>query len=354
MSEPVSKILESWHEEQTAAYLYAKIIAVETGVNQRLFESLRAASLKQAGLWEAELGRRGAAAPPFYPGLRPRLAAALLGLIHPRHMLPMLAAMKVRGLGIYRSGQVVAGEGEGGEPALIASPAEERRHRANRGGGALRAAVFGVNDGLVSNTSLIIGMTGAGADAQTIVVSGIAGLLAGGFSMAAGEYISVRTQREVYEQQIALEREEIAAMPEEEIAELAEIYHAKGLSYDQANALARRMISDPEKGLEALSREELGLDPGSLGSPWAAAGSSFAAFVGGAIIPLVPHLLFSGPAANWATVGLAAGGLMSIGAVMSLFTGKSALWSALRMAAIGAMAGGATFAIGSLFGVATG
>lgn len=353
MPDSAQKIIESLTEEYTAAYLYARVITLESGVNRRLFENLRTASLKQAGLWEAELERRGVPLPAFRPGVRARLVDLLLGVVHPRHMLPVLAAMKVRGLGVYRSGQVIAGEGAESEPALIETPAEERRHRANRGGGALRAAVFGVNDGLVSNTSLIIGMTGAGSDAQTIVISGIAGLLAGGFSMAAGEYISVRTQREVYEQQIALEREEIAAMPEEEIAELAEIYHAKGLSYEQAGSLARRMISDPEKGLEALSREELGLDPSSLGSPWTAAGASFASFVGGAIIPLAPHLLFSGAAANWSTVGLATAALLIIGAVMSLFTGKSALWSALRMAAIGALAGGATFAIGKLFGVAT-
>lgn len=344
--------LESWNEEMGAAYLYACIIAVETGVNRKLFENLKLASEKQAGIWEAELRKKGITPPPFRPGVRARLVALMLRVIPPQHMLGVLAAAKVRGLGVYRSGQVVAGEGEG-DPALIATPAEERRHRANRGGGALRAGIFGVNDGLVSNTSLIIGMTGAGSDPDTVLVSGIAGLLAGGFSMAAGEYISVRTQREVFEQQIALEREEIATMPEEEIAELAEIYEAKGLSAAQAQKLARKMISNPETGLDTLAREELGLDPQSLSSPWAAAGSSFAAFVGGAIIPLLPHFFTGGLAATLATIVLSLAALLLIGAAMSLFTGKSAVMSALRMAAIGALAGGATFAIGKLFGVAT-
>lgn len=344
--------LESWTEERVAAYLYERIIAVETGVNKKLFENLKLASEKQAGIWEAEMRKQGATPPAFRPGVRARLVAAMLGVIPPRHMLGVLAAMKVRGLGVYRSGQIVAGEGEG-DPALIATPAEERRHRANRSGGALRAGIFGVNDGLVSNTSLIIGMTGAGGDAQTVLLSGIAGLLAGGFSMAAGEYISMRTQREVFEQQIALEREEIATMPEEEIAELAEIYQAKGLGAEQAQKLARKMISNPETGLDTLAREELGLDPQSLGSPWAAAGSSFAAFVGGAMIPLVPHFVTGGAAATVATAALSLAALLLIGAAMSLFTGKSAVLSALRMAAIGALAGGATFAIGKLFGVAT-
>lgn len=353
MPQDLETLRDSWLEERVAAYLYSSLIAVESGVNKQLFQNLKTASEKQAGLWEAELRKAGAEIPRFSPGVRARIAAGLLGVIPPRHMLPVLAAMKVRGLGVYRSGQIVGGEGEG-DPALIDSPAEERRHRANRGGGALRAAVFGVNDGLVSNTSLIIGMAGAGSNSETILLAGVAGLLAGGFSMAAGEYISVRTQREVYEQQIALEREEIATMPEEEIAELAEIYMAKGLGSEQAHKLARKMISNPETGLETLAREELGLDPQSLGSPWTAAGASFASFVGGALIPLAPHLFGADAGkATLVTGGLALASLLAIGALMSLFTGKSALWSALRMAFIGGLAGGATFFIGKLFGVAT-
>jgi VIT1/CCC1 family predicted Fe2+/Mn2+ transporter len=303
-------------------------------------------------MWARELEKQGIKLPPFHPPIRALLGAFLLRWIHPRHLLPMLAAMKVRGLGMYRSGQVIAsGVGEG-EPALIQTAAEERRHRAGRGGGALRASVFGVNDGLVSNASLIIGVMGAGTDARSIMVAGTAGLLAGGFSMAAGEYISVRTQREMFEQQIALEREEIANMPEEEIEELAEIYHAKGLTYEQAHVLARKMISNPETGLDALAREELGLDPQNLSSPWAAAGASFLSFVVGAALPLIPHFFVEGGTAFAATAAVSLLGLLFIGAVMSLFTGKSALVSALRMAAIGLLAGGATFMIGRMFGVA--
>lgn len=346
------RIIDSLDEERTAAYLYGFVVVAETGVNKKMFENLKKASEKQADIWAESLRKLGVELPPFNPSPRARLTAYLLQILHPRHLLPVLAANKVRGLGVYRSGQVISG-GEGtSDSTLLATPAEERRHRAGRGGGALRASVFGINDGLVSNASLIIGVTGAGANPEFILLSGVAGLLAGGFSMAAGEYISVRTQREMYEQQIALEREEIAAMPEEEIDELAEIYHAKGLSYEQAHVLARKMISNPETGLEALAREELGLDPGGLASPWAAAGASFASFVAGAVIPLVPHFFAQGPLALQLTMGTSLAALLAVGATMSLFTGKSAVLGALRMTLIGGLAAAATFAIGNLFGVA--
>ncbi len=343
--------LRNWFEEKNSAYLYAAMVRVESDRNRELFESLGKAAEKQAGIWAEDIVRRGHALPEFRPTMRARLVAAMLRFVHPRHILPTLAAMKVRGLGVYRSSTAEAGD-EDFEPTLISAPAELARHRAGRGGGALRAAVFGVNDGLVSNASLIIGMAGASVEAETVLLAGVAGLLAGGFSMGAGEFISVQTQREVYEQQIALEREEIEEMPEEEIAELTEIYIAKGLSRQQAASFARKIISDPEKGLLTLAREELGLDPEGLGSPWTAAFASFFSFAGGAILPLLPYLFSATDSSLYAAVGLTLGALMAVGATMSLFTGRSVVWSAVRMALIGSGAAAATFFIGRLFDVA--
>jgi VIT1/CCC1 family predicted Fe2+/Mn2+ transporter len=261
-------------------------------------------------------------------------------------MLPVLSAMKVRGLAIYRGGG-----GESAGDAATPVVAEESWHRAARGGGALRAAVFGVNDGLLSNASLIIGIAGANPDPKVTLLAGVAGLLAGGFSMAAGEYISVRTQRELLEHQLALEREEMRQMPEEEVGELALIYRAKGLDAAEAEAFARRIVSDPERGLDTLAREELGLDPRGLASPTAAAAASFLSFAVGAFLPLLPHLLARGRVALVGTIVVGGAGLLGVGTLMSLFTGRGVLWSALRMALLGAAAAGLSYAVGRMLGV---
>jgi len=329
--------------ERMAGHLYARLAAVETGKAARLFAELGAESATQADRWVRELERLGEPVPSSSPGLRVRLAAWLVGYLGPRRMLPVLSAMKVRGLAIYRGGD----EESAGAPVV----AEESWHRAARGGGALRAAVFGVNDGLLSNASLIIGIAGANADPKVTLLAGVAGLLAGGFSMAAGEYISVRTQRELLEHQLALEREEMREMPEEEVGELALIYRAKGLDAAQAEALARRIVSDPERGLDTLAREELGLDPRGLASPTAAAAASFLSFAVGAFLPLLPHLLARGRVALVGTIVAAGAGLLGVGALMSLFTGRGVLWSALRMALLGAAAAGLSYAVGRMLGV---
>jgi VIT1/CCC1 family predicted Fe2+/Mn2+ transporter len=375
-------ILTNLREERQASYLYRHLEAVEPGPVGSLFAGLRAESEEQAKTWERLLDEAGAPAPRWRPGPRARIVAWLIGRIGPTRMLPVLSAMKVRGLGVYRADSLATGAagGAAGDPEAVAVPrpgrtvqggtdptaaapavrmprppraiGEESWHRAASGGGALRAAVFGVNDGLVSNASLIIGVAGAGPDPGVILLAGTAGLLAGGFSMAAGEFISVLTQREFLEHQIALEKSEMAVMPEEEIAELALIYRAKGIDPDHAEALARRIVSDPEKGLDTLAREELGLDPKALGSPLAAAAASFVSFAGGALLPLLPYLLAPDRSAFAATLGVTCSGLLAVGAGMSLFTGRRPVWSAVRMALIGAAAAAATYAIGALLGVA--
>jgi VIT1/CCC1 family predicted Fe2+/Mn2+ transporter len=221
--------------------------------------------------------------------------------------------------------------------------------------GALRAAIFGVNDGLVSNLSLIFGVAGAGADNDVVILAGVAGLLAGAFSMAAGEYVSVRVQREVFERLIHLEAHEIGSDPEAERAELAELYVRKGLPRDLAERLAGELMRDPEVALETHAREELGLDPDEgLGSPAAAAGASFAMFAVGAIVPLVPFVFGSGTAAVAASAGLSAAALFGVGAAMSYLTGRSPLLSGSRMLAIGAAAAAVTFLVGTLLDVSVG
>ena len=185
-----------------------------------------------------------------------------------------------------------------------------------------------------------------------MLLAGIAGLLAGAFSMAAGEYISMQSQRELFERQIALERAEMEAMPEEEEAELAAAYRAKGFTHDEAARIAHRIFEDPETALDMLVREELGLDPDELGSPWGAAGGSFVAFAIGAIIPVIPYLFGGGQAVLLASLGLSLIALFAVGAAVSLLTGRGLVFSGFRQLAIGLTAALVTYAIGSVIGVA--
>ena len=227
----------------------------------------------------------------------------------------------------------------------------ERWHRTGQSG-TLRAVIFGVSDGLVSNTSLVMGISGASPDPHFILLAGIAGLLAGSFSMAAGEYISMQSQRELYERQIALERAEMEAMPDDEQAELAAIYRAKGFSEEEAARVAARLFRDPEAALDTLIREELGLDPDQLGSPWGAAFGSLVAFAAGAAVPVVPYLLTSGAPAFVASIVLSVIAMFIVGTAISLLTGRSALFSGLRQVVIGVLAASVTFLVGRVIGVA--
>ncbi len=227
-------------------------------------------------------------------------------------------------------------------------------HRAGGQSGTFRAAVFGVNDGLVSNLSLVMGVAGAGTDSQFVLLAGVAGLLAGAFSMAAGEYISMSAQRELFEHEIATERRELAEDPKGELKELQMIYESKGMPNDAAANLAAHMMADPEVALDTHAREELGLDPAELGSPWSAAASSFIAFVIGAIIPVLSYLVTSGTTAFVAGMVLSAIGLLAVGALISRVTGRNMALSALRMLLIGASAAAITYAVGGVIGVSTG
>jgi VIT1/CCC1 family predicted Fe2+/Mn2+ transporter len=341
--------LESWKEEMRSAYLYKVVAACEAGTaREGLFKQLGVEAEKQALIWVDKIRARGGQAPAAYvPDLRGRIVAALTRRFGPRSTRTLLTAMKVRGMSLYAVSDprhFVPGAKSG----------SEGRHAGLSGGGNLRAAVFGVNDGLVSNASLILGVTGAAAEAGVVVLAGTAGLLAGAFSMAAGEYVSVRSQREMYEYQIGLEADELEEYPEEEAGELALIYEARGVERDTARRMANDIIADPDRALDALAREELGLNPDELGSPWGASTSSFIAFSGGALIPLLPFLVVGAADALPASIAMTGVALFSVGATLSLFIGRRAFLGGLRMLAIGAGAGGLTYLIGRMLGVALG
>lgn len=348
MSAACQPLLQGWRHERRSAWLYRVMAEVETLSHRRqLFIALAEEAEKQAGIWAAEAASSGCTVPGAYrPDVRTHCVVCLLRLLGPQALKPVLAAMKIRGLSVYAKDR-----DQGFHPVPQSIEEVGASHRTRGSGGGLRAAVFGVNDGLVSITCLVMGVAGAASSAATILLTGVAGLLAGAFSMAAGEYISMRSQREMFEYQIGLERDELAQYPQEEAAELALIYAARGMTDAEARTLADRMIADPALGLDTLAREELGLNPDDLGSPWLAAISSFLAFTIGGALPLLPYLFGVGRSALPLSVTLAGGGLFLIGLALSLFTGRNALWGGLRMLIVGGTAGLLTYWIGYWLGV---
>jgi VIT1/CCC1 family predicted Fe2+/Mn2+ transporter len=338
--------LESWREEKRSAYLYRVVAQAEAGtVRAGLFNELADSAEKQAAIWAKQAQSKGGVVPGHYtPDLRARVVAAVVSMFGPRSVRSILSAMKVRGMSLYLT--PIRGHTM---PTSVDDVGQ--RHRHVKSGGNLRAAVFGVSDGLVSNASLIMGVAGASPDPKIVLLSGAAGLIAGAFSMAAGEFVSVRSQREMYEYQIGLEREELDHYPEEEAEELALIYEARGVPRDEAIHLAKTLTAEPEQALLTLAREELGLNPEDLGSPIGAASSSFLSFAVGASIPLLPFVFGARASSLEIAVALTAVALFGVGAVLSLFTGRGALMSGTRMLAIGLAAGGVTYLVGKLLGV---
>ncbi|MEV2196102.1 VIT1/CCC1 transporter family protein [Streptomyces phaeochromogenes] len=237
------------------------------------------------------------------------------------------------------------------EAALHEAHRDNHTHR-DVSGGWLRPAVFGAMDGLVSNLALMTGVAGGAVSHRTIVITGLAGLAAGAFSMAAGEYTSVASQRELVEAELDVERRELRKYPKDEERELAELYRARGVEPGLAREVARQLSKDPEQALEIHAREELGIDPGDLPSPTVAAVSSFGSFALGALLPVLPYLL--GATALWPALLLAFLGLFACGAIVARVTAKSWWYSGLRQLALGGAAAGVTYALGTLFGTAVG
>jgi len=339
--------LKRWRSEKTAAYLSGAVAAAESDPTRaKLFCDMAASAEAQAAILAKDLKP----VPAFVPSPRARITVFLLGIFGPRAMRHVLSASKVRGVSVYR-GKVTPQVEEGAEGHPWPTSAEEvaREHK-NYGSGTLRAGVFGVNDGLVSNTCLVMGVAGAGTSANVILLTGVAGLMAGAFSMAAGEFISMLSQKEMFQYQIGQEKDELQRYPKEEAEELALIYAARGVPIKEARHLATHLIANPEKALDTISREELGLNPDELGSPVGAAISSFLTFSVGASLPLIPYVF--GEAQHGILIASLISGtaLFCVGAALSLFSGRNAFIGGARMLAIGAAAAAATYYIGSLFG----
>jgi vacuolar iron transporter family protein len=360
--------------ERDAVVLYEQLARIERDPERAAaFSRIAANERRHAEIWARRLARAGENVPPFGgPRLRVRMIIALARLFGTDRVADLVQALEGDEEEAYavqltpETAAIAADEREHAEIwKRLQSPAGQKKRRRSKGGadeawhrggqsGTFRAAVFGANDGLVSNLSLVMGVAGAVADNNIIVLAGIAGLLAGAFSMAAGEYISMQSQRELFERQIAIEREEMRVMPDEEQAELAEIFRNKGLEAADAERIAAHLMKDPAKALDTKVREELGLDPDELGSPWGAALSSFAAFSIGAVIPLLPFLLGNGLPALLGALALSFAALFTVGALVSLLTGRSLLFSGGRQVAIGAIAAAVTYAVGTLIGVGLG
>jgi VIT1/CCC1 family predicted Fe2+/Mn2+ transporter len=351
--------------ERDAIVLYEQLAKIERDPQRaEAFTRIAANERRHAEIWATRLARAGADV-PVAGGPRPRVRLIILlaRLLGTRRVADLVRALEGDEEDAYASQltpETAAIAADEREHAQIWNQldkpdsgrngvAEEAWHRGGRSG-TLRAAVFGANDGLVSNLSLVMGVAGAMSDNAFIVLAGIAGLLAGAFSMAAGEYISMQSQRELFERQIAIEREEMRVMPEEERLELAGIFRRKGIAAADAERIATALMKDPEQALDTKVREELGLDPDELGSPFGAAWSSFLAFAAGAIVPLLPFLLTSGIVALVASLGLSFAALFVVGAAVSLVTGRGLWFSGLRQVIIGAAAAAVTYGVGSLVG----
>lgn len=330
------EIYDNWWEEKRSAYLYGIMAEHETNMLlKKLFTDLQSAAQKQAQVWEHKIAALKIAPPPaFKPDMRTRIVAKLIIWLGAETLQNILSAMKIRGMSVFKQYHT------------------EHKHTSISASSNLRAAVFGINDGLISNMSLILGIAGANADSHFIILAGVAGLLAGAASMGAGEYISVRSQREVFEYQIAIEKQELEEYPEEEIEELSLIYQARGVPKTEAEKLAKLMIENPDTGLNTLAREELGLNPEDLISPYDAMFSSFFSFAIGAIIPILPFMIMTPNSWTLAiSIGCTGLALFIIGMIMSLFSNRHPLLLGIRMLGIGFAAGAVTYFIGHLIGV---
>ena len=369
-SDPAKRYRANLQGEVDSAGLYRALSETEADPKvSEVYRRLSAVEAAHAEFWRGQLEKIGAKAGSLRPDWRTRSLAWLARRFGPQFILPTLSTLEQRDVGSYDSQpeavagglpsaershnrvvQALASSFPGGAAGSTLAQVEGR-HRA--GGNALRAAVLGANDGLVSNLSLVMGVAGAEVAAKTILLTGIAGLIAGACSMAIGEWLSVTSSRELSQRQIDIEADELAHAPEEEKEELVLIYQAKGLEEMQARALADKLMANKDTALDTLAREELGIDPAELGgSPYAAAASSFALFATGAIFPVAPFFWLGGVSAIAASAALSGVALMAIGAGTSLFTGRSFVFSATRQLGGGLAAAAITYGIGRLIGVA--
>ncbi len=370
--EKAQRYLENWQEERNSAALYHAISEMEEKPQLReIYRRLAVSEETHSHFWEAKLKLVGATVPTQHqPAWRTRTLIFLARRFGPGFVLPRLTSLERSGSHQYDNQPEAT---EAGLPqqeqsharlleAISQKPAKESeienyaiaqlegRHRKNDGN-ALRAAVLGIDDGLVSNLSLVMGVAGADLAEKSVLITGLAGLLAGACSMALGEWLSVQSARELYQHQLEVEKQEIAEVPEEEAEELALIYQAKGLPEKEAKSLAARLIKDQNSALNTRSREDFEGDAEELsGSAWTAAITSFICFAIGAIIPVTAYFFLNGMTAVWVSVALSAVALFGVGSGITLLTGRNALLAGIRQVTFGLIAAAITFGIGKLIG----
>lgn len=363
----IAKYLASWADERNTAALYQLLSEQERDSRvAEVYRRLAATELRHAQEWEQRIKDAGGTVPAFRPSWRIRALVWLARRFGTDFVLPTLAAQEsanAQGYASYPGGGEMAAtenrhaillrqmsrQGQGIEGSVLARM--EGRHRA-AGGNALRAAVLGASDGLLSNFNLVMGVAGADMSSTGILLTGLAGLLAGAISMGLGEWISVQSSRELYSKQIATEQEEIVLAPDEEVEELTLIYQARGLDEATARTMATALMQNPDTALDTLARDELGVNPEDLGgSAWEAAITSFLLFASGAIVPVLPFLFLQGTAAVVVSAALSAAGLFAVGAATTFFTGRTVLYAGTRQVLFGLAAAAVTYIIGHLIGV---
>ncbi len=371
-TEDIKRYAANRQKEIDGAAMYLALAEVEKQQQMSdVYRKLAASEEKHAAVWEKKLLDLNVKFPPRKTSRRTSVMIWLAKRFGPQFVLPTLTANERADSQAY-DGQpdieaeefsadeksharllTMASHSTGGLPGGTVAQLEGR-HRAS-GGNALRAAVLGANDGLVSILSLVMGVAGATSSNKDVLIAGLAGVLAGAGSMALGEWLSVQSSRELYEHQIKLEAEEIAESPEEELEELTLIYQSKGLPGDRAHELASHMMEDKTHILDTLAREELGIDPEELGgSAYEAAFTSFVLFAVGAFFPIFPYFFWAGTTAIYISLAVSAIGLFIIGAAITLMTGRGVLYTGMRQVLVGMVAAALTFGVGKLIGVSVG
>jgi VIT1/CCC1 family predicted Fe2+/Mn2+ transporter len=367
-SPKIQQYFDNWLDERNGSALYHAIAELEPNAHlKEVYRRLAEAEERHSKFWEIKIKDAGRELPRFSLNWRTRTLILLAKTFGPRFVLPNIVSLEhidshkydqqpeagVEGLPQQEQSHarllkaIAGGTDHGATGVRIAQL--EGRHRAI-GGNALRAAVLGANDGLLSNFSLVMGVAGANLSTKSVFITGVAGLLAGACSMALGEWLSVQSARELYERQIEVERQEVQEIPDEEAEELKLIYQAKGLPEADAENLAGRIIQDKSQALNTLAREELGINPEDLGgSPWTAAATSFALFAAGAVIPVLPFLFLTGSMAVVTSAVFCLIALFWLGAGITLLTGRNAIYSGFRQVLFGLLAAAVTFGLGTLF-----
>jgi VIT1/CCC1 family predicted Fe2+/Mn2+ transporter len=365
-----NRLIENLVDELNGAALYDALADAEKDSRlAEVYRRLADVERRHAERWRKKLDDAGETLPRFAPSWRTRTLSWLARRFGTSVVLPSVQSLEQADTNKY-AGQSDARDFHGEERShsrVIGMMSSVRggfagtdvarlegRHRTG-GGNALRAAVLGANDGLVSNLSLVMGVAGAAISERAILITGLAGLLAGAVSMALGEWLSVQSSRELYVHQLETEEEELASMPEEEEEELALIYQSRGLGEEQARELASGIMANSATALETMAREELGIDPGELGgSAWEAAVLSFVLFSLGAIVPVIPFFFSNGMTAVVWSATFSTFALFIVGGAITLYTGRSVLFSGGRQVAFGLAAAAVTFGVGRLVGVSLG